>query len=533
MDMINDNFWNHMEDVSFSLCQPVRKRYPAGKRLRRRFITNYHLVQIQEGRGILYINETKYEAVPGSLFLLHPKSLVEAVVDGELPLQFMMQSFTYKWKNAVGTEIFAEEGLLVLNDAATIMRGFEQLYEPGSASTPLLPWKRQLVFQEMLFTIVADQQSDKGQGGTRYAIEKAKDYMETYYHEEISLSTLAQRYGISASNFAGIFKKHIGVRPIEYLTRLRMEHAKTWLRSQQNLKTVASKVGFRDELYFSRTFKKVVGVSPTIYMKNHVNSKIMTVFPLLNDYLLALDLKPFATLSYAGNDQIRGLLPHIADELMETKIVGRWDRPDRESVLRADPELILGVNWASLSTDAYRNVAPTITLFNKDNWRDTLLELATLFGKKELYTAWLKQYDQKAADARSRLGSGFGQEKTVMLLVDAGKEWRVYGGKRQLGDILYKELKLTPPIGVKPQSHYTVISESDLARMNPDHIFLTTCNSNSDAQLTKQLKSSPVWNALRAVQNDRLREVPSWFNSHAPIQHSLAIDMAVNSLLSS
>jgi ABC-type Fe3+-hydroxamate transport system substrate-binding protein len=189
---------------------------------------------------------------------------------------------------------------------------------------------------------------------------------------------------------------------------------------------------------------------------------------------------------------------------METKIVGRWDRPDRESVLRADPELILGVNWASLTTDTYRNVAPTITLFNKDNWRDTLLELATLFGKKEQYAAWLKQYDHKAADARSRLRSSFGQEQTVMLLVDAGKEWREYGGKRQLGDILYKELKLTPPIGVKPQTHYTVISEEDLARMNPDHIFLTTCNSNSDARLTEQLKSSPAWNTLRAVQNGRL-----------------------------
>lgn len=118
-----------MGDVSFSLCQPVRKRYPAGKRVRRRFITYYHLVQIQEGRGTLYMNETEYEAVQSSLFLLHPKSLVEAVVDGEQPLQFMMQSFTYKWKNAVGTEIFAEEGLLVLNDSATILRGFDQLHD--------------------------------------------------------------------------------------------------------------------------------------------------------------------------------------------------------------------------------------------------------------------------------------------------------------------------------------------------------------------------------------------------------------------
>lgn len=522
-----------MGDVSFNLHQLLRKRYPAGKRVRRRFTTHYNLLQIEEGRGTLWINGTEYELVPGSLFLLHPKSLVEAVVGEKQSLRFMMQSFTYKWKNAAGTEIFTEEGLIAFNDSAMVSRGFEQLHELSEGPNPLLPWKRQIVFQELLYTIVADQQRDKQQGGTRFAIEKAKDFLDAYYHEDISLSLLAQRHAISPSNFAGIFKKHIGVRPIEYLTRLRMEHAKVWLRSQQSVKTVASKVGFHDELYFSRTFKKVIGVSPTIYMKNHVNARIMTVFPLLNDYLLAIELKPFATLSYAGNDQIRGLLPHIADELVETKIVGRWDRPDRESVLRADPELILGVNWASLTIDSYRNVAPTITLFNKDNWRDTLLELANLFGKKEQYAAWLKQYDLKAAQARSHLRASFGQEQTVMVLVDAGKEWRVYGGKRQLGDILYKDLKLNPPTGIKPLSHYTVISEADLERMNPDHIFLTTCNSNSDARLTEQLKSSSTWKALHAVQNGRLLELPSWFNSHAPIQHSLAIDMAVNSLLSS
>ncbi|MDR6550724.1 ABC-type Fe3+-hydroxamate transport system substrate-binding protein [Paenibacillus qinlingensis] len=453
-----------------------------------------------------------------------------------------VQAFHYRWNsppqlaNSPYSDpehlLFNQEGLISLNDSAAVLRCLEQLHVRNDAEGTLARWKQQLIFQELLHTIMLDRQMANEQGSTQLAVEKAIAYMESHYMDEISIRSLAQNQGISPSNFAGMFKKQTGMRPVEYLAHLRMQHAKASLAAREGLKTVATKVGYRDELYFSRTFKKIVGVSPTLYAKKHSEDKLMTVFPQLNDYLPALDLRPFATLSYAGNDQIRGLLPHIAEDLKDVKIMGRWDHPDKETVLRADPQLILGTNWHSLMMDSYRNVAPTITVWMKDDWRSTLYDVAGLFGKKEQAADWLRMYDQRVAEARARLRASNQRGKSVMVLVAASDEWRVYGGKRQLGDILYRDLGLSPPQGISSASHYTVISQQDLCRLNPDYLILSTCNSNFNTQLTDELKQSGTWSALRAVQSNQVMEVPSWFNMHAPMQHLRSMNLIVNYLTS-
>ncbi|MEK3724481.1 ABC transporter substrate-binding protein [Paenibacillus sp. FSL H8-0034] len=540
--MINHNLIAYMGQVSFTLQKVLVKRCSAAAHFKRRFITSYHLVFIKEGEGTLSINGKEYVAAPNALFLLHPGSLIEARVSEKHPVQIIVQAFHYRWNsplqvaNPPGADsedlLFEQEGLISLKDGAAVLRCLEQLHVRKDADEPLARWKQQLIFQELLHTVLMDMQMANEQGGTQLAVEKAIAYMESYYMDEISIRSLAQKQGISPSNFAGIFKKQTGMRPVEYLAHLRIQHAKASLAAREGLKTVATKVGFRDELYFSRTFKKIVGVSPTLYSKNHSEDKLMTVFPQLNDYLLALDLRPFATLSYAGNDQIGGLLPHIAEDLKDVKIVGRWDRPDKETVLRADPELILGANWHNLIMDSYRNVAPTITVWMKDDWRSTLYDVAGLFGKKEQAADWLRKYDRRVAEARARLRTADQQGKTVMVLIAASDEWRVYGGKRQLGDILYRDLGLSPPLGISSLSHYTVVSQKDLGRLNPDHLILSTCNCNFSTQLTDELKQSGTWSALRAVQSNQVIEVPSWFNMHAPMQHLMSMDLMVNYLTS-
>ena len=66
----------------------------------------------------------------------------------------------------------------------------------------------------------------------------------------------------------GLFKKELGVNLTNYIMNYRIEKAKELLRST-NLRSyeIAEKVGFLDESYFSRTFKKVTGQSPNSFKK--------------------------------------------------------------------------------------------------------------------------------------------------------------------------------------------------------------------------------------------------------------------------
>jgi AraC-like DNA-binding protein len=84
-----------------------------------------------------------------------------------------------------------------------------------------------------------------------------------------TVGTLAQEAAMSRSSFASKFVARLGLPPLEYVTRVRMEHAKLMLTDrQQQLKQVARSVGYLSESAFSSAFRRVEGVSPAHYREH-------------------------------------------------------------------------------------------------------------------------------------------------------------------------------------------------------------------------------------------------------------------------
>lgn len=99
-------------------------------------------------------------------------------------------------------------------------------------------------------------------------VKAAKEYMEEHYAEDIFLADVAEKLGISQGYLSTMLKSSLGLGFVEYLHRIRIDHACCYLE-QNYLKNyeIAYKVGFQDEKYFSKIFKKVKGVSPKEYRK--------------------------------------------------------------------------------------------------------------------------------------------------------------------------------------------------------------------------------------------------------------------------
>lgn len=94
----------------------------------------------------------------------------------------------------------------------------------------------------------------------------AVDMINRYYAENISLQSVANQINVNPSYLSRLFKQEKGENFISYLTRVRIERAKTFLESgQYKIYEVADKVGYHNYTYFSKIFKKVVGVSPEEY----------------------------------------------------------------------------------------------------------------------------------------------------------------------------------------------------------------------------------------------------------------------------
>lgn len=96
------------------------------------------------------------------------------------------------------------------------------------------------------------------------AVEKAKKYMQENYSKDISLEDVSMKVDISSYYFSKLFKEETGRNFIEYLTELRMEEAKRLLRDTDlSMKEICIQVGYSDPNYFSRSFKKYTGYTPT------------------------------------------------------------------------------------------------------------------------------------------------------------------------------------------------------------------------------------------------------------------------------
>jgi len=106
-------------------------------------------------------------------------------------------------------------------------------------------------------------------------IQKAKRYIDEHFADpDISLHTVASYVNVSPNHFSAIFSQESGESFIDYLTCVRIDHAKKLLSSSQMKGAdIAYESGFNDPHYFSFIFKKRTGVSPRDYRaeKNEPN----------------------------------------------------------------------------------------------------------------------------------------------------------------------------------------------------------------------------------------------------------------------
>ncbi len=111
-------------------------------------------------------------------------------------------------------------------------------------------------------------------------IKPAVDFIETGYDQPIILADVAKAVHLSISRLAHLFKEQMGITIIEYLTNVRIRHAKQLLlATDKSCTEICFKVGFNNQSYFTRTFKEIVGMTPRQFRES--NRRPRTIEPSL------------------------------------------------------------------------------------------------------------------------------------------------------------------------------------------------------------------------------------------------------------
>lgn len=97
------------------------------------------------------------------------------------------------------------------------------------------------------------------------ALERALEYAHDHFAKPIPVQQLADLAGLSLWRFSIVFRRHMGVPPHRYISRLRVERACELLRQGMTAAEVATVCGFYDQSHFSRHFKQHYGMTPGQY----------------------------------------------------------------------------------------------------------------------------------------------------------------------------------------------------------------------------------------------------------------------------
>lgn len=115
---------------------------------------------------------------------------------------------------------------------------------------------------------VMEEVSELIEGKSTRPVRIACAYIEQHYGEKLSLEEVAGVVNLNPVYFCSLFKKSTGKNYTEYLTEFKIRKAKEMLKNTDaNINEIAEKLGFADSRYFSKLFKKEVGVKPTDFRK--------------------------------------------------------------------------------------------------------------------------------------------------------------------------------------------------------------------------------------------------------------------------
>ncbi|MFF2015181.1 iron-hydroxamate ABC transporter substrate-binding protein [Paenibacillus sp. NPDC058177] len=236
----------------------------------------------------------------------------------------------------------------------------------------------------------------------------------------------------------------------------------------------------------------------------------------LEDHLVTLGVTPVAQWSVPN-----GIQEYLSPELKEVPTIS-YDLP-LEAVTSFAPDLIIVDSESAVQNglyDQYNKIAPTYVLgdaVNKD-WRKALTTIGDLLGKGAEAAQAIKDYDQKAAEAKEKLASvAGGQSAAALWLVQ--KNFYLVDETRASGEVLYKDLGLASPnlvteIPADQRATWNPISLEKLSELKADHIFLV----NSDKSDNSEILNSATWKSIPAVKAGHVYELSSnstWLYSGA------------------
>ena len=240
------------------------------------------LMYFKSGEGVIKIEGRTYELHPGDVLIVNPSEIFRFSVGNSLPherltvnidesmfdsfggVQSELFSSFYNREKGAGNVIPAEKVRTLGID--TLM---EQILEYAESSGQIAPLMIFCKLAECLSSLkdVSIAPQSENQVPLNPLVESVLDYLNIHFKEDISISSVAEKFNIDKSYLSHLFKEHTGVSLWTYVIYRRIQVFNTLLLKGGSAEENCYKVGFQNYSNFYRLYKKHMGISPSQFKK--------------------------------------------------------------------------------------------------------------------------------------------------------------------------------------------------------------------------------------------------------------------------
>ena len=238
----------------------------------------WKFVYVEQGKLRVHVESDAYILKSGEIICLAP-------VSAHSVKSYQGKATVISFEFEASGEIVALENRIFfvnhqqkhyLNEIVSVGEKLRQLQTNGSGDTACLQQILRSSIEILVLSLISYQQTQQKQGEFSPRSVQNKNitydiiqYLNDTVAEPVKLQDLADRFSYSLSSIKRIFKKETGLSIIDYQNNNRIIQSKRLLESgNASIEEIAGALGFSNASYFSRTFKKQVGISPSAYRKS-------------------------------------------------------------------------------------------------------------------------------------------------------------------------------------------------------------------------------------------------------------------------
>jgi len=237
---------------------------------------DYYLSYHYGGHMFVTIDGVRHEVKPGDLFLLYPGQphTYWYINDGKVQ-NYWIHFTGYAARSIV--EIFRSRGQQILSvgkhleNNAFFNRIIDELEIKNSGYQMMCVGH----FMQLIATLMRQMQNINKIAQGNQAIIQSIQYIRDNYKEKIFISDLAKEASMNVKRFTEEFRLYTGTPPKQYIVMYRIEQAIGLITSQDvSMYEAADMVGFENQMYFSRIFKKHMNMTPSQYKKKYTSTHL-------------------------------------------------------------------------------------------------------------------------------------------------------------------------------------------------------------------------------------------------------------------